>query len=384
VQPGAGIYKYYIIQYMKIVAQIKLLPTPEQADALKRTLETANAACNTISAIAWEQQVFGKYDLQHLLYHQIKNDYGLSAQMVIRCLAKVGDSYKLDHAVQRTYRPHGSIAYDDRILSFNCEQQTVSMWTVDARYKAIPFVCGERQRQLLYNRQGESDLVYRRGEFYLLVTCNVDEPPPDTVDHVLGIDFGIVNLATDSDGTTHSGTILEQVRQRHQRRRDRLQKVGTKSAKRRLRKNSGRQHRFQTNTNHVISKQIVAKAKGTQRGIAVEELTGIRQRTERTVRKAARARHSNWTFRQLRTFIAYKARMIGVQVIAVDPRYTSQTCHRCGCVDKRNRPDQAHFCCISCCYIAVADYNAACNIRDRAAVNQPMVSVLRDEVQAAS
>lgn len=104
---------------MKIIAQIKLQPTSEQAGALKRTLETANAACNDISRVAWGQQVFGKYALQQLVYQRIKADYGLSAQMVIRCLAKVGDSYKQERKTQRTYKPHGSITYDDRLLSFN-------------------------------------------------------------------------------------------------------------------------------------------------------------------------------------------------------------------------------------------------------------------------
>jgi putative transposase len=369
---------------MKMTAQLKLQPTPEQADALKRTLETANAACNAISRVAWDQQVFGKYDLQQLVYQRIKTEYGLSAQMVIRCLAKAGDSYKLDRKVQRTYRPHGSIAYDDRILSFNLERQTVSIWTVaDEHRQTIPFVCGERQRQLLQHRQGESDLVFRQGQFYLLVTCNVDEPTPDNVDQALGVDLGIVNLATDSDGEQYSGAQVERVRQRYQRRRDALQSVGTKSAKRRLKSLSGRQRRFQSNENHRIAKQLVAKAKGTRRALALEDLTNLRKRTEQTVRKSQRSRHSNWSFFQLRAYISYKAQMCGVPVVLVDPRYTSQACNLCGTVDKRNRPDQATFCCVHCGHTNLADLNAACNIRDRAAVIRPVVSNLRVEGQAA-
>jgi IS605 OrfB family transposase len=357
---------------MNIIAQLKLQPTPEQADALKRTLETANAACNDISRVAWEQQVFGKYDLQQVVYQRIKADYGLSAQMVIRCLAKVSDSYKLDRKTQRSYRPHGSIAYDDRILSFNRDKHTVSIWTVAERYKDVAFVCGERQGQLLPSRQGESDLVFRKGQFYLLVTCTVDEPTPDDVDAALGIDLGIINLATDSDGEQHSGAQVERVRQRYQRRRDRLQAVGTKSAKRRLKSLSGRQRRFQSNTNHVIAKQLVEKAKGTRRMIALEDLTHIRQRA--TVRKSQRAKHRNWSFFQLRQYISYKAQMYGVRVVLVDPRYTSQACNRCGTVDTRNRPDQATFWCVGCGHTNLADRNAACNIRDRATVSWPMAS----------
>lgn len=362
---------------MKLIAQIKLQPTPEQADALQRTLETANAACNDISRVAWEQQVFGKYDLQQLVYQRIKADYGLSAQLVIRCLAKVGDSYKLDRKVQRTYRPHGSIAYDDRILSFNLDQQTVSIWTVDGRIKDVPFVCGDRQRQVLPSRQGESDLVFRNGAFYLLVTCNVDDPTPDAVDAALGVDLGMVNLATDSDGDQYSGAAVERVRQRYQRRRDALHAVGTKAAKRRLKQNSGKQRRFQSNTNHTIAKQLVQKAKRTRRSLALEDLTHIRQRTEQRVRKSVRARHSNWSFGQLRAYISYKAQLCGVPVVLVDPRYTSQACNICGTLDKRNRPDQATFCCVGCGHTNLADRNAACNIRDRASVSWPMASALR-------
>ena len=368
---------------MKIIAQIKLLPTSEQADALKRTLETANAACNDISRVAWEQQIFGKYDLQQLVYQRIKADYGLSAQMVIRCLAKVGDSYKLDRTTQRSYRPHGSVAYDDRILSFNLDQQTVSIWTVAQRYKDIAFVCGERQRRLLHNRQGESDLVLHKGQFYLLVTCTVDEPAPEDVDAALGVDLGIVTLATDSDGEQYSGAQVERVRQRYQRRRDALQSVGTKSAKRRLKSLSGKQRRFQSHTNHTIAKQLVEKAKHTRRALALEDLTGIRKRTEQRVGKSQRAKHSNWSFYQLRQYISYKAQMGGVAVVFVDPRSTSQACNICGTVDKRNRPDQATFWCVQCGHRNSADVNAACNIRDRAAVIQPMVSNLRVEGQAA-
>ena len=377
-----GVTRISYMEAMKLIAQLKLQPTSEQADALQRTLETANAACNAISRVAWEQQIFGKYALQRVTYGRIKADYGLSAQMVIRCLAKVGDSYKLDHKVQRTYRPHGSIAYDDRILSFNRAAPTVSIWTVaNTHRQTIPFVCGERQRALLHTRQGESDLVYRKGQFYLLVACNVDEPTPDAVDAALGVDFGIVNLATDSDGDQYSGSTVDQARQRYQRRRDHLQAVGTKSAKRRLKRLSGRQRRFQANENHRIAKQLVAKAKGTRRALAVEDLTHIRRRA--TVRKSQRSRQSNWAFRQLRSFVQYKAACAGVLVVAVDPRHTSQACNVCGCVDPRNRPDQATFRCVGCGQTNHADLNAACNIRDRAAVIQPMASNHPAQAQAA-
>src|SRR5215207_4836904 len=97
-------------------------------------------------------------------------------------------------------------------------------------------------------------------------------------------------------------------------------------------KMGGRQHRFQADTNHCISKQLVSKAQDTKRSIAIEDLKGIRART--TVRKAQRARHHNWAFGQLRAFLSYKAQLGGVLVIAVDPRNTSRTCSACGHCEK--------------------------------------------------
>ena len=49
---------------MKLTAHLKLLPTPTQADMLKRMLETTNAACNYISDLAWQTHTFGKFALQ--------------------------------------------------------------------------------------------------------------------------------------------------------------------------------------------------------------------------------------------------------------------------------------------------------------------------------
>ena len=214
---------------MKLVAQLKLKPSAEQARALKQSLITANAAADVVSAYAFEHLVFRTYDVHKALYHQIKARFQVTAQVVVRVLAKVGDSYKLDRYIQRTFRPLGSIAYDSRILSYNLARQTVSIWTVDGR-QTIAFVAGDRQRRLLVHQHGESDLVYRKGQFYLLATCDVADPDPIDVDGALGIDLGIVNLAVNSDGETYSGEYVEQVRRRYNRRRSALQAVGTKSA----------------------------------------------------------------------------------------------------------------------------------------------------------
>ncbi len=369
---------------MKLTAQILLNPTKEQARMLSETLSVANAACDEISAFAFGKKVFRKFDLQKELYYRIKDTHKLSAQMVVRCLSKVADSYKLDRDKQRTFRKYGSIAYDTRILSYKTKSQTVSIWTLQGR-QTIPYLVGGHHAALLAYQQGESDLVFKKGRFYLLATCEVPEDESEPFVDVIGVDLGIVNILTDSDGDTFSGASVEQVRQWYSGRRRVLQSVGTKSAKRRLKQLSGREAKFKKDTNHKISKQIVQKAKDTKRAIVLEDLTNIRKRT--TVRKEQRSKHGSWAFRELRMFIEYKARQKGVVVITVDPRNTSRTCCKCGHCEKANRKSQSDFVCKKCFHSENADYNASKNIRNLGALSvSPMVSIpaniLRIEKQA--
>jgi IS605 OrfB family transposase len=362
---------------VKLTAQLKLLPTPEQANALRRTLEAANAACDYISRIAWDTKTFGKFDLQKVCYNAVRETFGLAAQMTIRVLGKVGDAYKLDMRVCRTFRPHGAIAYDNRILSYALPDSSVSIWTLDGR-QAIPFVCGARQRQLLANQHGETDLASIRGEWFLFAVCEVEEPTPTDVEGVLGIDMGVTNIAVDNDGEIHAGKAIKHVRYRHRSLRKKLQGKRTHGARRRLKKLAGQEYRFATWVNHNLSKRIVAKAKRTKRAIALEDLTHIRSRVRAT--RSQRATLHSWAFAQLRAFIAYKAALAGVPVHAVDPRNTSRTCPNCGCIAKANRKTQASFVCTRCGLAGHADVIAAGNISGRAPVSVPHYPVADSSV----
>ena len=354
---------------MKLIAQVKLTPTKEQHQALLKTLESVNDAANYISERAWETKTFRQYDLHHLLYYDLRSRFNLTAQIVVRVLAKVADAYKLDWKTPRTFNRHGSIAYDKRILSWKPTE--VSIWTVNGRLK-IAFVAGSKQAELLQYRSGEADLIYRNGDFYLHQVCEVEEPPANDPSEFLGVDLGIVNIAADSDGVTYSGGQVNGLRKRHSRLRAKLQSKDTKASKRLLKKRAKKERHFATHINHVISKSVVAKAKDSGRGIALEDLKGIRDRI--TVRKGQRRQHHSWAFNQLRQFIEYKAKLAGVFVALVDPRNSSRTCPRCGTIDKRNRPSQSLFSCVSCGFSAPADTVAAGIIAGRAVVNRPYFS----------
>jgi IS605 OrfB family transposase len=343
---------------------VKLAPSPEQHAALLATMERFNLACDWIAEAAFRDRCANKVVLQKSVYYPVRERFGLSAQLTIRAISKVVEAYKRDKGVQPRFRRHGAVPYDERIMSWK-GVEAVSLLALGGR-QVMPVRFGAYQAARLDRRRGQADLVYRDGVFYLYVTIDTPEPPVGEVEDYLGIDLGIVNLATDSDGTTYSGVAVERHRRIHAHRRRNLQRKGTHAARRKLRRISGRQARYQTDTNHVISKAVVRQAKDTVRGIALENLSGIRGRV--TVRRPQRARHSNWAFFQLRGFVSYKAALAGVPVVAVDPHNTSRTCPGCGCVGKANRPTRDSFLCTSCGLAGPSDVVAARVIRARAAV----------------
>ena len=151
---------------------------------------------------------------------------------------------------------------------------------------------------------------------------------------------------TPAPGRDWSGGAITQRRRKNITLRARLQRKGTKSAKRLLRDRSRKEARFVADVNHQISKSIVAEAERTGRGIAVENLTGIRDRVRH--RKPQRATMNSWAFAQLGQFLTYKAARAGVTFTQVDPRHTSQMCHACEGISKKNRRTQAEFVCVSC------------------------------------
>jgi putative transposase len=364
---------------MKLTAMVKLKATPEQSDALLKTLEQANAACNALSEWAWEHQIFGQYALHRERYAAVRAETGLTAQVVVRCISKVADAYKLDKRTKRVFRPHGSIAYDERILRWYVSESRVSIWTVQGRMN-IPFVCGERQRELLATQQGETDLAYRDGMWFLLTTCNIEELPlADTSGGVLGVDLGIVQLATDSEGRQYTGEPIRTMRRRIRKHRAGLQhqaaKHHSKSAYRRLVRKRRKVSRYQRWVNHNVSRRLVEAALTSRKALALEDLSGIRERDNGFGREM-RWQLGNWAFDQLRQFVVYKAQRAGVPVVFVDPRNTSRTCSACGYCDKANRKSQAHFRCLKCGRVDNADCNAARNIaRHGATVTCPMDGV---------
>ncbi|MCM2576658.1 transposase [Streptomyces sp. MTZ3.1] len=251
-------------------------------------------------------------------------------------------------------------------MSWQYDAGTVSIWTVAGRLRGVPYI-GHRDHlaMLARCRRGESDLVHRDGRWFLLATCEVEAAPlnTDPVDWI-GVDRGVVNLATTSDGGNHTGRRLDRYRRWQARKRKELQAKRTRSANRRLKRRAKKEARHATHTNHKIAKTIVADAQRTGRGIALEDLGGIRDRGRLPAHQ--RARVSSWPFHQLGEHLAYKAQRAGVPFLEVDSAYTSQRCPRCGHTARNNRPCRDRFCCRRCGLAGPADVVAGVNVRNRA------------------
>lgn len=375
---------------MLLVAKVKLLVTRDESLALLAIMEKYNAACNWLAEQAmtlkpWERK---KRTMQRVFYAQMIGQFGLPAQATIRAIDKVHASFERDLHTQPTFKEHGAIRYDYKMLTFQGPPgmpESVSIQTLDGRIKGVPIVAGGPHAEYLARRGdhpadqpdpvlGESQLVLRKGRWYLHTSLEIDPATMHHPDEYLGVDLGVVNIAVDSDGNFYSNDLIETLRVRIKTLTDALQACGSRSAKRHLKKLAGKVHRARTDINHVISKRLVQLAKDTGRGISLEDLLGIRDRI--TFRKGQRARMGSWAFSQLRLFITYKGERVGVRVVVVDPRNTSRTCtvETCGHIDKKSRRSQSEFICRKCGFADHADHVGAVNIAKRGAVGRPIVS----------
>ncbi len=360
---------------MKLTLQTQLLPDDGEAAKLKATVERFNEAANFAAGVAFERKLSNKVELQKIVYRDLRNRFGLSSQMAVRCIAQVCEAYKRDKSIRPVFRPNAAMPHDQRTMSFKGPDR-VSLLTLEGRV-LVPVVMGKYQVERFPNAKGQADLVLRAdGKWFLLVTVDVPDAAPVPVTDFIGVDLGLANIATTSDGERHRGKDVENVRHKNNLQRKHLQRKGTKGAKKQLRRVSQTEARFRRHENHCISKQIVETAKRTGRGIACEDLKGIRARV--TARGGdARNRLSGWSFHQLYSFLAYKAQIAGVPVVQVDPAYTSQTCPECGHCERSNRKSQAEFRCQACGFEQHADVVGARNIRN-AALSQGKAPVARN------
>lgn len=332
----------------------KLQPTPEQVVLIEATLKAFAAACNHINQTV-KPNITSAISLQNLAYQPVREQFELSANLAIRACARVGANRKTAKAKDKpvkNFQPT-SADYDARIFAFREKDWTVSLTLIGGR-EHIKLNAGNYQRGKLTGRKPTSAQLckHRDGQYYIHIQVKDEAPTPiasrrvagqnslsgePAQDKVIGVDFGRRDIAVTSIGDKWDGKQIADTRDKYSRVRSSLQKKatkGTRSTRRRarriLQRLQGRERRFQSWLNHNISKLIILSALNGNAIVAIEDLTGIRERTNQQPRnKTERRRSNSWSFFQLRQFLEYKGIQSGVQVVTVPPRYTSQTCHQC-------------------------------------------------------
>lgn len=357
-----------------LTVKCKIDPSEEQIEILDRTLVAFAQGCNFALDQGREAKTSSNIRIHHLSYHLIRKEFGLPANLAVRAIARASGILKVKSRINSIIKP-SSIDLDQRIFSFHEKEEKVGITTIDGRIK-IPLILGEYQRNLLSGKCPTSAVLgkTRNGQWYINIQIKLPDPPLSSQEGgCLGVDMGIRRIASTSDGKTWDGEKLTKTRNKFQRTRESLQKAKaqrkTRSISRLLKRLSGRERRFQTHVNHEISRSLVDQALETKRMIALEDLTGIRSGMK-VCRKQRRTHHC-WAFHQLRSLIAYKALLEGIEVFLVDPAYTSQTCSCCG---ERGQRKSLLFTCKTCGTLD-ADINAAKNIAFRGLRRQARKSV---------
>jgi putative transposase len=372
-------------------ASILLDTTREQGQALAAVRAAYAEACNRLAPAVIEHRCWNRVALHNLAYSRLRAETHLGSQMTCNAIFSVCKAYQAQKALGRIKSnapvpvirfERASVHYDKR--TYTLKGDSVSLYTLAGRI-TVAMRLGEHQRRILQSgKPKEAELLVRKGKWFFNLIIETEDPQELTCGPVMGVDVGENTLAATSTGKVLGGESLRHRRDGHLALRRRLQSNGSQSARQRLRQVSGKERRRVKHINHETSKSIVAEAlrQGIGR-IVMEDLTHIRTRIK--AGKRMRSRLHRWAFRQLQTFLEYKARAAGIEVVYVDPAHTSQTCSACSSLGTRVKH---RFVCDQCGLRAHADLNASRNlariggtaVSPRAAVNTPDVGNVGREI----
>jgi len=348
--------------------RLQLQPDSEQAAAISQTMAQYAACYNHVAQLGWDQHITNGVALHHATYRELREHHpDLPSQLVCSSRVKATESLKSARTnclkKRRVTCPrmmHPSIRLDAR--TYRMVDGAVSMSSVVGR-QVVAYSSNPHADKWLPQRVSfdSADLVFKKGRFYLHVVITVPDHAVALNGHAIGVDLGMNRPAVTSDKAFLGERRWKDVDRRYFRLKRKLQAKGTKSAKKHLKRLSGKVTRFRRDCDHIVSRRIVDSVEpGTV--IVVENLTKI-TKGKRFRKGAAQRRLHSWSFDQLRGFIEYKAAEMGCPVEGIDPRHTSQTCSSCGHVKRSNRKSQSVFKCKACGYELNADLNAAINIR---------------------
>jgi putative transposase len=345
--------------------------------SLRETIEVYNLICNLHIQKALDLNTLSKTKLHKSLYRDVRLLHPSFPSALIQCARDQAIEMLRGNKKRRstTKKPFSSIRFDLRTCKVLLKSGKLSITTLRGRKQFSLNVPHYFHKYFDWKVKGAT-LGIKNKKLVFKVNVEGDNSMIQLNHEVLGIDLGLKNVVFLSNGKFVRSKNIRKVKRRYAHLRKRLQSQGTRSARRKLKKLSGRERRFTRDVNHQLSKYIAELDYGY---FALENLKGIRKKRKG---KKFNRMLGNWSFYELRTLLEYKAESLGKEIILVDPRYTSQQCNYCGFTSKKNRT-KSLFKCQMCSVFIPADLNASRNISERgfsflfeqAAVNQPIVTV---------
>ena len=353
-----------------ITSKIQIYPTNEQIEILNSTMFQIKKALNYISKYAFDNNCLNQSKINTNTYYYLRETYGLKSQMAQSCMKTVIAKYKTNKSNGHDFNlvQFKKLEYDlvwNR--DYSLSKDLFSINSLEGRLKiAYQTKSMEKYFDGSYSF-GTAKLVYKFNKYFLHIPMTKDyiQTTPFEINKIVGIDLGINFLATtyDSCGKTtfYSGRHIKAKRGHYKILRKDLQECGSKSAKRRIKSIGSRENRWISDINHSITKALVDKY-GANTLFVLEDLTNVRNATEK-ININNRYVSVSWAFYQFRQLLEYKAKINNSLVIAVNPAYTSQTCPKCGHIEKDNRDKKNHiFKCKNCYYQSNDDRIGAINL----------------------
>jgi IS605 OrfB family transposase len=343
---------------MKAVRTFKLKITSENQklqDVSQKYLDAANWLSNIIYS---RSKVQTPPTLSREFYGTVRENFKLPSQLTCSLFRHVVSTYR----TMKSNRQWNLAVYKRKNIpicwkrDFNVSSKGLTIWGAPTTYLS---------KKLPKGKWGDSKLKLIGNQWYLLLTIEIDVEKPKKTGTVVGVDAGIKNILTATDKKSNktlyiSGSDLNHRRLRIRQTKAKVASVGTRSAKRLLKRLSGREKAVTQELLHTASKQLVTFAEDVNaKTISMEDLTGIRKNKKQG--KKQRAANHRWPYAQCQFYIRYKAEAKGIEVENVSPAYTSQSCPCCGHTEKANRRGLL-FKCKSCNYQDNADRIGSINV----------------------
>ncbi len=352
-------------------AKIQIHPKSDDIPLLLDSMKAYAKACYFVSDYVFTTHDLSQVSVQKHTYTKIREEYNLPSQMACNVVRTVIGSYKANITSGHDWTfckydvPQMTLSWN---RDYSLNKDNFSVGTLNGRIKCDYDIKGmEHYFDKSIYTFGTAKVVYKHNKVFLHISvkCNLDEVNDTDICNVVGHDRGVRFLVTsyDSNGTTsfYNGNIVKQKRGHYKALRRQLQQVGTPSSRRRLKAIGQRENRWMRDVNHCVSKALVEKSSKNTLHV-LEDLTGIRSATE-TVKVKNRYVMVSWSYYDLEQKLIYKAQEVGQKVIKVEPKYTSQTCPKCGHIEKANRNKHKHiFCCKNCGYTSNDDRIGAMNL----------------------